>query len=84
VTQKQLPDPMTGTHHITTEILTRTHQITQRLKLHSRHQHRTQLARRVQPRELQRVTRVGLDPVTGLTRDRTRRTDHHLNTSRPR
>jgi hypothetical protein len=59
-----------GAHQITAEILTGTHQITQRLKLRRRHQHRAQLAGRVQPRELQRITRVGLDRVARLARDR--------------
>jgi hypothetical protein len=63
---------MAGAHQITAEILTRTHQITQRLKLRRWHRNRAQLAGRIQSRELERVTRVGLDPVAGLAQDRTR------------
>ena len=80
--QQQLADPVTGAHQITAEILTGTHQVTQRLELRRCHQHRPQLARRVQLGELQRVAGVGLDLVTGLTRNCTRRADHHLNTRR--
>ena len=62
---------MTSPHQIASQILAGTHQITQRLELGRWHQHRTQLTSRVQPRELQRIARIGLDPITGLARDRT-------------
>ena len=83
VAQQQLADPMAGTHQIAAEILTSAHQVTQRLKLNSRHRNWAQLAGRVQPRELERIACVGLDPVTRLARDRTRCADHQLDTSRP-
>ena len=65
--QRQLADPVSGAHQVTTEVLAGTHEIAQCLKLGLRHYHRPQLPGRVQPRELQRVTHVGLDPVSGLT-----------------
>ncbi|MBW3652706.1 MAG: hypothetical protein KY433_03755 [Actinobacteria bacterium] len=75
---------MPGADQIAAQILTRTHEVAQRLKLSDRNDDWPQLPRRQQPRELQRVTRVGLDTVTGLTRDRARRTHHHLDPRRTR
>jgi hypothetical protein len=82
--QQELADPVPGAHQIAAQILTRPHQITQRLELGRGDQHRPKLAGRVKPCELQRVTHICFDPVTGLTRDRARRANHHLNTSRTR
>lgn len=59
-------------------------EVAQALKLWGRDDDRPQLSGRVRPGELQRVTRVGLDAVAGLTRDRPGRADHHLHARGPR
>jgi len=79
--QTQAADAVTRAHQIAAQILTRTDQVAQRLDLGGRHDDRSQLPGREQPGELQRVTRIGLDGVAGLTRDRARRADHHLQPS---
>jgi hypothetical protein len=65
-------------HQVTAQILAGSDEVAQRLELGGRDDDRPQLSGGVQPCELQRVTRVGLDAIPGLTRDRARRTDHHL------
>ena len=77
--QQELADSVAGAHQIAAQILTRRHQVAQRLELARRDHHRPKLSRRGKPLELQRVARVGLDPVTRLTRNRTRSANHHLN-----
>jgi hypothetical protein len=59
-------------HQVSAQILAGAHQVAQRLELDRRHDDRPQLPGRVQPRELERVTGVGLDLIAGLTRDRAR------------
>ena len=80
--QQQFADPVPAGHQIAAEILAAAHQVPQRLELGLGHDHRAQLPGGEQPRELERVAGVGLDPVTGLARDRARRADHHLDPSR--
>jgi hypothetical protein len=82
--QQQLADAMPASHQITPQILPGANQIAKRLKPTIGHQHRPQLTSRVQTRKLQRITRIGLDPIARLARDRARRTDHHLDPHRPR
>ena len=71
-------------HQIAAQVLAAADQIAQRLQLGRGNDDRPQLPGRVQPRELERVARVGLDPIAGLARDRARRADHHLDPRRPR
>jgi len=68
-------------HQIAAEILPPADQVPQRFEFGLGHHDRTQLPGSEQPGELQRVAGVGLDPVTGLTGDRSRRADHHLDPS---
>jgi CheY-like chemotaxis protein len=55
-------------HQIATQILAGTDKVAQPLKLWGRDGDRTQLSGGVQPGQLQGVTRVSLDAVSGLTR----------------
>jgi hypothetical protein len=75
---------MPGGHQIAAEVLAGTDEVAQRFELGRGNHHRAQLPGGVQARELQRVARVGLDPIAGLARDRARRADHHLDPRRPR
>jgi hypothetical protein len=45
-----------------------THEIAQRLELERRDADRPQLPGGMQPGELERITAIGLDPITGLAR----------------
>ncbi len=54
-------DPMASCHQIAAQILTRPDEVAQRLELERRDEYRPQLPRRMQPGQLQRVARVGLD-----------------------
>jgi hypothetical protein len=72
VAQQHLADAVTGRHQIAAQILPGADQIAQRLKLQRWDRDRAQLAGGVQARELERITRIGLDAITGLTRNRAR------------
>lgn len=65
--QQQLGDPMAGAHQIGAGILTGTHQVPRRFLRQGRDLDLDDLAQLEQPRQMQRVMSIGLDPIPGRT-----------------
>ena len=76
--QQELPDPMPGAHQIHADVLTAAHEITQLLTLDRRDRDQRQLAGRQQPRQPDRVTLIGLDPIRRRTLGLARRAHPEL------
>jgi hypothetical protein len=71
--QAELREPLPVTHPNQTRVLTRAHQIADRLQLRRGHIDRLEQAARKQARELARVTRLGLDAIARPLRHQPRR-----------
>jgi len=67
VAQQELAHAVAVAHPVQPDVLARTDEIAQRLDLLAGHRDRLQQPAGVQPRELARVARIGLDPITRLT-----------------
>src|SRR5262245_11412066 len=71
--EQELRQAVAGPHQIAAHILDRTGQVTELLIGKARHEREPQLPGRQQPRQPDRVTPIGLDPITRPPRDRPRR-----------
>ena len=71
-------------HQIRAQVLPAAHQVAQVLLLFAGHPHQPQITGREQPRQPDRVARVGLDPIPRTALDVARRADHHLKALSPR
>jgi hypothetical protein len=81
--QQQLGQPVARAHQIAAQILTGTHQITQRLLLHARDRDRTKLTGHQQPDQALGIAAIGLHAIRRPPRDQPRRAHHTLHPHRP-
>ena len=76
--QQELPEPVPGAHQIPADVIDAAHHVAELLIPDSRNERERQLAGSQQSHHPDRVTTVGLHPITRTLRDRARRHHPHI------